>query len=72
MHVGPKRLGVCQGGVDARDKRGAPEVGRRPPIRTEFGGGGERERGGVEEGDEVGDEDAAVGDDLLEGGVGGM
>lgn len=64
MQIRPKRLGVCQRGVDGRDERGAPQVGRRPPIRTEFGGGGEREGGGVEEGDEPGEEEAAVGDDL--------
>ena len=64
MQIRPKRLGVCQRGVDGRDERGAPQVGRRPPIGTEFGGGGERERGGVEEGDEPGEEEAAVGDDL--------
>ena len=70
MQVRPKRLGVCEGGVDSCDERGTPEVGRRPPVRAEFGGGGERERGWVEKGDEVGDEEAAVGDDLCENDVG--
>jgi hypothetical protein len=55
---------VCEEGVDPCDEGCAPDVRRRPAIREEFGWGGEREGGRVEEGEEVGEEEAAVGDDL--------
>lgn len=64
MQVRPKRLCVCERRVDARDERGAPQVCRGPAVRQELGGGRERQRRGVEEGDEVGKEEAAVGDQL--------
>lgn len=67
MQVRPKRLRVRQRRVDRRDERGAPQVGRRPAVGLELGGGGQRERGRVEEVGEVGEEDAAVGDELREG-----
>lgn len=65
VHIRPKRLGVRERGVDGRDERGAPQIGRRPAVWEEFGGGGEREGGRVEEGDEVSDKGSAVGDDLV-------
>lgn len=64
MEVRPERLGVGQGGVDPRDERGTPEVRRRPAVRLEFRRGNEREWGWVEEGNEISDKEAAVGDDL--------
>ena len=60
MSVGPERLGVRQEGVQARDERRTPEVGRRPSVRQELGWGGERERVGLEEREEVRDEEPAV------------
>ena len=64
MQLRPKRLGVREGGVNARDERGAPQIYGRPAVGQELGGGGQRERGRVEEGNEVREEEAAVGDDL--------
>ena len=64
MQLRPKRLGVREGGVNARDERGAPQIYGRPTVGQELGGGSQRERGRVEEGNEVREEEAAVGDDL--------
>ena len=60
MSVRPEWLGVRQEGVQARDERRTPEVGRRPSVRQELGWGGERERVGLEEREEVGEEETSI------------
>ena len=62
--VGPERLGMREEGVEPRDERRAPEVGRRPAVGEELGGRGEREGAWVEEGEEVRKEEPAVRCDL--------
>ena len=60
VRVGPERLGVREEGVEPRDERRAPEVGRRPAVGEELGGRGEGEGVWVEEGEEVRQEEAAI------------
>ena len=54
-------------GVEPRDERCAPKVGRRPAVGEELGGRGEREGVGVEEGEEVREEKPAVCGELSTG-----
>ena len=64
MRVRPEGLRVREEGVQRRDARRDPEVGRRPAVGPELGWCGERERVGLEEGERVNGEEACVWGDL--------
>lgn len=64
MHADPVRLRVCERCVERSDGRCDPEVERRPAVGEELGWSGERQGVGLEEVEQVRDEEACVGGDL--------
>lgn len=61
MKIGPEGLGVGEEGIEAGDGRGAPKVDGGPAVGLQLGRGLEGQRRRVQEGEEVGEEEAGVG-----------
>ena len=64
MELSPERLGMREEGIQPCNEWCTPEFGGCPAVGLERRGSRQRERGGLEEGEHVGYERAAIGDDL--------